>query len=92
MRVGEVLIARVVSKLELGGAQLSLLRVARTLAGRGHQTRLRRWPTLPGVSIVSMRTARAPAFGRATGQPCDQLRSEVTGPTANWPWECQLEV
>jgi glycosyltransferase involved in cell wall biosynthesis len=35
-----VLIARVVSKLELGGAQLSLLRVTRALAARGHRTRL----------------------------------------------------
>ena len=35
-----MLIARVVSKLELGGAQLSLLRVARALASRGHRTRL----------------------------------------------------
>ena len=33
-------IARVVAKLELGGAQLSLLRVARALAERGHPTRL----------------------------------------------------
>jgi hypothetical protein len=35
-----VLIAWVVSKLELGGAQLSLLRVSRALAARGHRTRL----------------------------------------------------
>jgi glycosyltransferase involved in cell wall biosynthesis len=35
-----MLIARVVAKLELGGAQLSLLRIARALAKRGHGTRL----------------------------------------------------
>lgn len=35
-----MLIARVIAKLEPGGAQLSLLRVARALAGRGHETRL----------------------------------------------------
>ncbi len=35
-----VLVARVVAKLEPGGAQLSILRVTRAFAARGHQTRL----------------------------------------------------
>jgi hypothetical protein len=35
-----VLVTRVVAKLERGGAQLSLLRIARALAARGHRTRL----------------------------------------------------
>jgi glycosyltransferase involved in cell wall biosynthesis len=50
-----VLAARVVAKLELGGAQLSLLRVARALAQRGHETQL-----LAGnATLAGVRLARA---------------------------------
>jgi hypothetical protein len=48
-----VLVARVVAKLELGGAQLSLLRIARALAARGHQTRLLAGNATPeGVALA----------------------------------------
>jgi glycosyltransferase involved in cell wall biosynthesis len=48
-----MIVARVVAKLELGGAQLSLLRVACALAARGHQTRLLAGnATLEGVALA----------------------------------------
>jgi glycosyltransferase involved in cell wall biosynthesis len=68
-----VLIARVVSKLELGGAQLSLLRVARALADRGHETRLFAGTATPaGVEL-------ARAFG---------LEPEVMGSDTDLQWHC----
>jgi glycosyltransferase involved in cell wall biosynthesis len=68
-----VLIARVVSKLELGGAQLSLLRVARALADRGHETRLFAGTATPaGVDL-------ARAYG---------LEPEVMGSETDLQWHC----
>jgi glycosyltransferase involved in cell wall biosynthesis len=66
-------VARVVAKLELGGAQLSLLRVARALARRGHQTRL-----LAGnATSAGVRLARAHGFD-----------VEVMGSDADLQWHC----
>ena len=68
-----MLVARVVAKLELGGAQLSLLRVARALAARGHQTRLLAGNATPaGVAL-----ARAYGFG-----------VEVMGSDSDLQWTC----
>jgi glycosyltransferase involved in cell wall biosynthesis len=68
-----VLIARVVSKLELGGAQLSLLRVASALAARGHRTRLFAGTATPdGVEL-------ARKFG---------IEAEVMGSEKDLQWHC----
>lgn len=68
-----MLIARVVSKLELGGAQLSLLRVARALASRGHSTRLFAGSSTPaGVQL-------AQAHG---------IETEVMGSEVDLQWHC----
>jgi glycosyltransferase involved in cell wall biosynthesis len=68
-----VLITRVVSKLELGGAQLSLLRVARALASRGHRTRLFAGSSTPaGVQL-------AQAHG---------VETEVMGSEVDLQWHC----
>jgi glycosyltransferase involved in cell wall biosynthesis len=68
-----VLVARVVAKLELGGAQLSLLRVARALAQRGHQTRLFAGNATPD----GLRLARAHA-----------VEVTVMGSATNLQWHC----
>jgi glycosyltransferase involved in cell wall biosynthesis len=68
-----VLITRVVSKLELGGAQLSLLRVSRTLAARGHRTRLLAGAATPAGIDLARR------FG---------IEAEVMGSDADLQWEC----
>jgi hypothetical protein len=68
-----VLIARVVSKLELGGAQLSLLRVARALADRGHETRL----------FAGTATAAGVELARSFG-----LEPEVMGSETDLQWHC----
>ena len=68
-----MLVARVVAKLELGGAQLSLLRVARALAGRGHRTRLLAGNATP----AGVRLARA--YG---------VEVEVMGSGADLQWHC----
>jgi glycosyltransferase involved in cell wall biosynthesis len=68
-----VLIARVISKLELGGAQLSLLRVARALTARGHQTRLFAGAATPaGVEL-------ARKYG---------IETEVMGSDVDLQWHC----
>jgi glycosyltransferase involved in cell wall biosynthesis len=69
-------VARVVAKLELGGAQLSLLRVARALAGRGYQTRL----------LAGNATAAGVQLARAHG-----FEVEVMGSDADLQWECDPE-
>jgi glycosyltransferase involved in cell wall biosynthesis len=68
-----VLVARVVAKLELGGAQLSLLRVARALAARGHQTRL----------LAGNATPEGVALARAHG-----LEVHVMGSGSDLQWSC----
>jgi glycosyltransferase involved in cell wall biosynthesis len=68
-----VLVARVVAKLELGGAQLSLLRIARALAGRGHQTRL----------LAGNATAEGVALASAHG-----LEVQVMGSDRDLQWCC----
>ena len=68
-----MLITRVVSKLELGGAQLSLLRVAHALAARGHKTRLFAGTATPtGIEL-------ARRFG---------VETEVMGSAADLQWHC----
>ncbi|MGO9955255.1 MAG: glycosyltransferase family 4 protein [Solirubrobacteraceae bacterium] len=68
-----MLITRVIAKLELGGAQLSLLRVARALAGWGHRTRLFAGNATPaGVKL-------ARAYG---------VEVEVMGSGADLQWHC----
>jgi glycosyltransferase involved in cell wall biosynthesis len=64
----------VVAKLELGGAQLSLLRVARALAERGHVTRL-----LAGnATTAGVELARAHGF-----------EVEVMGSGVDLQWHCE---
>jgi glycosyltransferase involved in cell wall biosynthesis len=70
-----MLIARVVAKLELGGAQLSLLRIARALAERGHQTRL----------LAGNATAQGVALARSYG-----LEVEVMGSGCDLQWTCDM--
>jgi glycosyltransferase involved in cell wall biosynthesis len=68
-----VLVGRVVAKLEPGGAQLSLLRVAGALARRGHQTRL-----LAGIATpAGVQLARAHGFD-----------PEVMGADVDLQWHC----
>jgi glycosyltransferase involved in cell wall biosynthesis len=68
-----MLITRVVSKLELGGAQLSLLRVARALAAGGHRTRLLAGAATPsGVDLARQ-------FG---------IEAEVMGSDEDLQWHC----
>jgi glycosyltransferase involved in cell wall biosynthesis len=68
-----VLVARVVAKLEPGGAQLSLLRVSRALAPRGHRTRL----------LAGTATAQGIRLARAHGAEPD-----VMGSAADLQWTC----
>ena len=68
-----MLITRVVSKLELGGAQLSLLRVSHALAARGHRTRLLAGAATPGGTDLARR------FG---------FEAEVMGSEADLQWHC----
>lgn len=68
-----MIVTRVVAKLELGGAQLSLLRVARALAMRGHSTLLLAGNATPaGVQIA-----------RAHG-----VEVEVMGSPLDLQWHC----
>lgn len=61
-----MIVTRVVAKLELGGAQLSLLRVARALARRGHPTRLLAGNATPaGVQIARAHGVEVEVFGSA---------------------------
>lgn len=69
-------VARVVAKLEPGGAQLSLLRVARILGSRGHQTRL----------LVGYATDAGVALARAHG-----LEPELMGTERDLQWRCDPE-
>jgi glycosyltransferase involved in cell wall biosynthesis len=71
-----VVVARVVAKLELGGAQLSLLRVASALAERGHQTRLFAGNATP----AGLRLARAHG-----------IEAAVMGSAADLQWHCDPE-
>jgi glycosyltransferase involved in cell wall biosynthesis len=68
-----MLIARVVAKLELGGAQLSLLRIARALAERGHQTRL----------LAGNATAQGVELARSYG-----IDVQVMGSDRDLQWNC----
>lgn len=68
-----MLITRVVAKLEPGGAQLSLLRVARVLGRRGHRTRL----------LAGNATAAGVQLARAHG-----LTVEVMGSELDLQWNC----
>jgi len=80
-----VLIAWVVSKLELGGAQLSLLRVSRALAARGHRTRLFAGAATPsGVEL-------ARSFGTSCSRSRRALFSSLSGRSrlgsvSGWAW------
>jgi hypothetical protein len=68
-----MLVARVEAKLEPGGAQLSLLRVVRVLAGGGHRVRL-----LAGIaSPAGVETARAHG-----------VEPEVMGAGVDLQWHC----
>ncbi|HVC07504.1 MAG TPA: glycosyltransferase [Solirubrobacterales bacterium] len=68
-----MLVARVVAKLELGGAQISLLRVARALAERGHRTRL----------LAGTATPAGVKLARAHG-----VEADVMGSGADLQWYC----
>ena len=68
-----MLVARVIAKLEPGGAQLSLLRVARALAARGHRTRL----------LVGFATDAGVALARAHG-----VEPELMGAEEDLQWRC----
>jgi glycosyltransferase involved in cell wall biosynthesis len=68
-----VLVARVLAKLEPGGAQLSVLRVARALAARGHRTRL----------LVGFATDPGVALARAHG-----VEPELMGAEEDLQWCC----
>ena len=68
-----MLVARVVAKLELGGAQLSLLRVAGALAERGHRTRL----------LAGNATPAGLQLARAHG-----VEAEVMGCGVDLQWHC----
>jgi glycosyltransferase involved in cell wall biosynthesis len=63
----------VVAKLELGGAQLSLLRIARALTARGHQTRL----------LAGNATPEGVALAEAHG-----FDVQVMGSDTNLQWTC----
>ena len=66
-----MLITRVLAKLEPGGAQLSLLRISRALAARGHRTRL----------LVGFATDAGVDLARAHG-----LEPEVMGGAGDLQW------
>jgi len=68
-----VIVTRVVAKLELGGAQLSLLRVARALARRGHSTRL----------LAGNATSAGVQIARA-----HSVDVEVMGSPLDLQWQC----
>jgi glycosyltransferase involved in cell wall biosynthesis len=68
-----VLITRVLAKLEPGGAQLSLLRVARALVARGHETRL----------LVGYATDAGVDMARAHG-----IEPELMGGARDLQWRC----
>lgn len=68
-----MLVARVVAKLEPGGAQLSLLRVTRGLATRGHETRL----------LVGFASDAGVAMARAHG-----IEPELMGASEDLQWRC----
>ena len=66
-----MLITRVLAKLEPGGAQLSLLRISRALAERGHRTRL----------LVGFASDAGVDLARAHG-----VEPELMGSTADLQW------
>jgi len=68
-----VLVCRVVAKLEPGGTQLSILRVARALGARGHRTRL----------LVGFATDAGVALARAHG-----IEPELMGGSEDLQWRC----
>lgn len=68
-----MLVCRVLAKLEPGGAQLSLLRVAQALATRGHRTRL----------LVGSATDIGIELARAHG-----IEPEVMGSEDDLQWRC----
>lgn len=69
-----MLICRILAKLELGGAQLSLLRLTRALAARGHRTRL----------LVGFATDSGLALARAHG-----VEPELMGAKIDLQWRCE---
>ncbi len=71
-----MLVTRVIAKLEPGGAQLSLLRVARALAARGHRTRL----------LVGFATDAGVALARA-----HDVEPELMGAAEDLQWRCDEE-
>jgi glycosyltransferase involved in cell wall biosynthesis len=71
-----VIITRVLAKLEPGGAQLSLLRVARALSAKGHPTRL----------LVGYATDAGVALARAHG-----VEPELMGAEEDLQWRCDPE-
>jgi glycosyltransferase involved in cell wall biosynthesis len=69
-----VLISRVLAKLEPGGAQLSVLRVAQALTARGHRTRL----------LVAFATDAGVELARAHG-----IEPELMGGEDDPQWRCE---
>lgn len=69
-----VLVCRVLAKLEPGGAQLSVLRVARALAARGHRTRL----------LVGFARDAGVALAREHG-----IEPELMGAQEDLQWRCE---
>jgi glycosyltransferase involved in cell wall biosynthesis len=68
-----VLICRILAKLEPGGAQLSVLRIAQALWARGHRTRL----------LVGYATDAGIALARAHG-----IEPELMGVQEDLQWRC----
>ena len=71
-----VLVVKVLAKLEPGGAQLSLLRIAREFAARGHETRL----------LAGFATDAGVDLARAHG-----VEPELMGAPEDLQWRCDPE-
>jgi glycosyltransferase involved in cell wall biosynthesis len=77
-----VLITRVLAKLEPGGAQLSVLRIARALAARGHRTRLLvGYATDAGIELARRHGVDPDVFGTEDLQwRCDRCFADWLQP------------